>query len=186
MKAKGMILGLMLALGMAGCRGGERSVQAARDEAVDAKTADRSDVLSVTEKDFVTATAKSHMTEIAMAEMAEYRSQNNTVKDFAGMLVKDHQAALEELKAIMKSHTIPEPANESSTDLLDGLVGVAFDREFLGIMVDKHLMGIAKYEAEGRVAENADLKRHIDGFVPKAHSHLKMAQNLLAKVGKGR
>src|ERR687892_1286125 len=61
----------------------------------------RNDVrFSAAEQEFVQKAVKGNKMESELAEMAKGKAENDAVEDFAQMLERDHEKALEELRAI--------------------------------------------------------------------------------------
>ena len=130
--------------------------------------------------------------EIQAGEMALQRSQNADVRDFAGQLVQDHQAA--DSKVIQMANqqgvtlTMPEPTTEdgrraleehqASLSQLASLQGNDFDRNFLKAMVEGHRYAISDLTAaEGKSSQaERDL---ISQVLPAIRDHRRIASNLL-------
>jgi len=95
------------------------------------------------DRDLVHDIAIANMAEIELGRLAANRGVNTEVKRFGQMIVDDHTAANNKLKAIAEQHNIPMPADvdDSHRDLrerLSKLEGAEFDREFTKAMVDGH------------------------------------------------
>ena len=101
------------------------------------------------------------MAEVELGKMAAERSTNAEVKKFGQMMVDDHTAAGDKLKAVASQHNIPVPTalDETHRDLRDKLAklqGADFDREYMNAMVDGH-EAVAS-EIESRI-DRADLAK---------------------------
>jgi putative membrane protein len=104
--------------------------------------ADRSKVSSG-DKDFVNDLTIANMAEVELGKMATERSTNAEVKKFGQMMVDDHTAAGDKLKAVASQHNIPVPAalDDKHIELRDKLAklqGADFDRDYMDAMVDGH------------------------------------------------
>src|SRR4051812_5873042 len=67
--------------------------------------------LASKDKKFVEEAAMAGMTEVKAGEAASQKGENTAVKEFGAMMVKDHTAANDELKAFASSHNVTIPAN---------------------------------------------------------------------------
>jgi putative membrane protein len=122
--------------------------------------ADRNKV-SNGDKDFVNDLVIAGMTEVELGKMAAERSTDAEVKKFGQMMVDDHTAAGDKLKAVASQHNIPVPTalDDEHRDLRDKLAklqGAEFDREYMNAMVDGH--ETVADNVESRI-DKADLAR---------------------------
>ena len=104
--------------------------------------ADRSKVSSG-DKDFVNDLTIANLAEVELGKMATERSTNAEVKKFGQMMVDDHTAAGDKLKAVASQHNIPVPTalDDKHIELRDKLAklqGADFDREYSSAMADGH------------------------------------------------
>ena len=99
--------------------------------------------VSAGDRDFVDNLTIAGMAEVELGRMAMERSDNDWVKQFGDMMVRDHSKAGEELKQIAMKYAIPTPAglDQKHQDLkakLSTLKGAEFDREYMNAMVEGH------------------------------------------------
>ena len=92
------------------------------------------------------------MAEVELGKMAAERSTNAEVKKFGQMMVDDHTAAGDKLKAVASQHNIPVPTalDDKHRDLRDKLAklqGADFDREYMNAMVEGHEAVASKLES---------------------------------------
>jgi putative membrane protein len=135
-----------------GCNGDARRDAAAKDPAAvgTAGTADR-DVTNA-DKDFVRGMTIANMAEVELGKLVAERSQNPEVKKFGQLMIDDHTAAGEKLKAVAARYNIPVPADldDDHKDLhgkLKDLHGAEFDREYMKAMVKGHQDVLDKLES---------------------------------------
>jgi len=112
--------------------------------------ADRNKV-SAADKDFVNDLGIAGMAEIELGKLASERG-GTEVKKFGKMMVDDHTAAGDKLKAIATQHNIawPTALDDKHRDLRDKLAklqGSEFDREYMSAMVDGHETVTGKLES---------------------------------------
>jgi putative membrane protein len=122
--------------------------------------ADRNKVSSG-DKDFVNDLTIANMAEVELGKMAIERSTNAEVKKFGQMMVDDHTAAGDKLKAVASQHNIPVPTalDDKHIELRDKLAklqGADFDREYSSAMVDGHEAVLDKL---GSRVDKADLAK---------------------------
>ena len=104
------------------------------------------------DKDFVNDLAVAGMAEVELGRMASEKGASPDVKKFGKMMVDDHTAAGDKLKAIATQHNIAWPASldDKHRDLRDKLAkltGAEFDREYMSAMVDGHETVVDKLES---------------------------------------
>jgi predicted outer membrane protein len=125
---------------------------------------------------FLSKAMEMNTAEVQMGELALKKSQNAQVKDFAQMMVRDHNQALDRLREIRdarmasslsKGQTTPStakataanvqltPEHQRMSERLAMLSGADFDREYMDMMVREHRKAISDFEAEARVHGNA-------------------------------
>jgi len=102
--------------------------------------------------------------EVKMAELAQTKAQDQRVKDFASMLVKDHTMALDKMQMLMDDRVNAKVANtkmdwhsmklnpmhQQTFDKLSKMSGPDFDREFMKTMVADHQTSIRDFETHAR------------------------------------
>jgi putative membrane protein len=95
------------------------------------------------DKDFVNDAAIAGMAEVELGRMASEKGASAEVKKFGKMMVDDHTAAGDKLKAIATQHNVewPTALDDKHRDLRDKLArlsGAEFDREYMSAMVNGH------------------------------------------------
>lgn len=123
------------------------------------------------------------MTAIALGRMADAKSSNVKVQTLARDIVRDHEAANEELARLSgeKDLPLPEavPANkEQRGNEFDSLLPAEFDRRFLEATIRDHASEIALFEREAAAGADADLRDFARRMLPTLRSHLAAAQAL--------
>lgn len=159
--------------------------EAKQDQAPDASRA-ASDVQKNT-SDFLVKAADGGMAEVAAGKLGEQKASNKAVKDFAGMMVKDHTAANEEVKALATRLNITLPAAPSeehqkkATDLSEKKAK-DFDKDFMDMMVADHKKTIDLFKDASDDDIDADVKAFINNTIPKLESHLAAADSIQKKL----
>jgi predicted outer membrane protein len=140
--------------------------------------------------DFVGDLARGNMAEISLSQMALQRSQNESVKQFAQMMVTDHTAAGTELQTLATSKSITLPTamdqkHQSAMTKLGGDSGAAFDRDYMKQMVNDHEKTLSLLQKQADKGTDADLKAFAAKMVPIVQGHLTAARNLSTTLGNG-
>src|ERR1700688_3319687 len=105
--------------------------------------------------------AEGGMAEVAMGNLALQKAQSASVKDFGALMVKDHSAANEKLKALAQLKNITLPANPSVAEMeakskLQVLSGQAFDKSYIKGMIQDHEEDIAEFKKEAASGQDPD------------------------------
>jgi len=124
---------------------------------------------------FLSKAMESNMAEVRLAEMAASKTQNEQVKDFAQMMIRDHTQAIDQMKKLRDARmadsvsskgqadtkptkNMPDvqltPEHQRAADRLASLSGKDFDREFMDMMVRDHQQAIRDFEAQSRAHGN--------------------------------
>lgn len=115
---------------------------------------------------FLTQAIESNTAEVQLARLAATKAQNQRVKDYANMLVKDHSAALEKLQKLQQGGRAGQAASvplntdhEKLKTRLSGVSGAQFDREYIEAMVVAHRKSADLFQKQiGSGAPPADAK----------------------------
>lgn len=104
---------------------------------------------------FLTQAIESNTAEVQLGRLAATKAQNQRVKTYADMLVKDHSAALEKLQRLQPGTRTGQTANpkpssdhENLRSRLSGLSGAQFDREFIDAMIAAHRKAVGLFERQ--------------------------------------
>jgi predicted outer membrane protein len=124
---------------------------------------------------FLSKAMESNTFEVRLGEMAVNKTQNNQVKEFAQMIIRDHTQAIDQMKKLRDARmadsvsskgqvdtkttkNTPDvqltPEDQRTLDRLASLSGVDFDREFMDVMVRDHRQNIRDFEAQSRAHGN--------------------------------
>jgi putative membrane protein len=113
---------------------------------------------------FLNKAMESNAAEVKFGELAQSKAQDQRVKDFAAMIVKDHTMALDKMQMLMDDrvnakvapmkvdwHTMKLTSMDQQTfDRLSKLSGNDFDREFMKTMVSAHQAAIKDFQTHAR------------------------------------
>lgn len=144
----------------------------ANDQKENAGTGEEDD-----ENDFAVKAANGGMFEMELAKMVQEKAQSKDVKDFAAMMMKDHMAASEELKAIAARKNITLPATlgkeeQEDVDEMAKLTGAEFDKKYVDAMVEDHEEDVKLFQEASIAGEDPDLKAYAGKTLPTLKKHL--------------
>ena len=129
------------------------------------------------DNDFAVKAANGGMLEMEVARLAREKARNTEVKEFAAMLMSDHQKANDELKALAGRKNITLPARlgddeQNHVDELAKLSGTEFDKKFVDLMVEDHEKDVKLFQEAADDADDADLKAFAAKTLPSLRKHL--------------
>ena len=138
--------------------------------------------------DFYKKAAEGGMAEVEMGKLAQDKSSNANVKDFGSMMVADHSAANEKLKAIaakknVKLPTSPSVAQMAAKTKLELMSGATFDKSYIKGMVQDHQEDIQEFETEANSGKDPDAKAFAAASLPMLKMHLKKIEAVAAAHG---
>jgi putative membrane protein len=128
------------------------------------------------------------MAEVELGKLAQDKSVTPSVKDFGAMMVKDHSAANDKLKAIadgknLKLPTSPSVGQMATKTKLEVLSGTTFDKSYIKGMVADHQEDIKEFQKEASTGQDADAKAYAAATLPTLKAHLKKIQAIAAALG---
>ena len=129
------------------------------------------------DNDFAVKAANGGILEMEVARLAREKAQRSDVKDFAAMMLSDHQKANDELKALAGRKNITLPArlgedDQKHVDELAKLSGAEFDKKYVDLMVEDHEEDVKLFKEAADDAEDADLKAFAAKTLPTLQKHL--------------
>ncbi len=126
------------------------------------------------------------MKEIEAGKLAQQKGQSKEVKDLAAMMVKDHTAMGEKLKALATSKNITLKDSLSTEDMDEirntKKTGKDFDRWYAAEMVDDHEDAVEDFEKASKNAKDPEIKALATEGLPKLQHHLEMSKTTRDKV----
>jgi putative membrane protein len=137
---------------------------------------------------FYNKAAEGGIAEVEAGKLAQQKSSNSQVKDFGAMMVKDHTAAGEKLKALADSKGISLPSDSSVGQMagkgkLEMLSGDAFDKAYIEGQISAHQDTIALFQKEIAEGQDPDAKSFATKTLPTVRAHLKAINALAADAG---
>lgn len=151
------------------------------DTAGAGKTSSMPASVSKDDADFAVKAADAGMTEVQLGQLAQQKGMAKDVKEFGAMMVKDHTAAGDKLKALAAGKNITLPATispdmQKHVDDLQQKSGKDFDKAYISLMIDDHKKVISAFENESRNGSDADIRNFADGTLHTLRHHLQEAE----------
>jgi putative membrane protein len=134
--------------------------------------------------EFVNTAAASSMLEVELGQLAQEKAQSQEVKDFAQMMINDHNQANEKLQNSIQDNNIDLPQNlkedqEDKMQNLRDLSGQEFDKEYMSMMVDMHEKDIDKYEnMKEQNIQDQELQTWVDNTLTTLRQHHEQAKQI--------
>ncbi len=138
--------------------------------------------------DYLTDAAHGGLKEVAMAQVAMKKAQSAEIRKLAQMILSDHKALNEKVKALAKQKNIalPDslPTNERDEIMNNDKKGSDFDKDYAEEMVEDHEKDIDNFKKASDNAKDADVKKLFADALPKLQHHLEMAKATKDKLKK--
>lgn len=156
-------------------------------------TTSTGDVMIFTEKNLVEHMIVGDSVELEMAQLAVSRTQNTAVRDFANMLVTEHQGHLESLRKIAAEDDVGRQPSAGDTAAAAAIRALAslrempadsgFDRAFIREQIRFHRQEIIALKMFGGAAKDDDLEDEVRRTLPIVERHLARARDVAATLG---
>ncbi|TDV72262.1 DUF4142 domain-containing protein [Pseudomonas sp. LP_7_YM] len=138
--------------------------------------------------DFVEDASAKGVAEVEAGKLAQEKGSAADVKSFADMMVKDHTAANEKLKAIADSKKLEVSTNQQLLDKTKALIlelrsSKSFDQAYANNQVKAHEATIEIFKDEAANGKDAELKAFAQKTLPTLEAHLVQAKALAKAHG---
>ncbi|HTL09649.1 MAG TPA: DUF4142 domain-containing protein [Chitinophagaceae bacterium] len=126
---------------------------------------------------FLVKAANGGMAEVALAQLAKEKATDTAVQHFADMMIADHGAANEKIKALAAERNVTLPAAPSddeqkkATDL-GKKTGKDFDKEYVNTMVKGHEETLDLFKKVSGKTSDGAVKAFADNTIPTLEHHL--------------
>ena len=126
---------------------------------------------------FATTAANGGLAEVALGKLALTKTTNQSIKDFATMMVTDHGKINDQLAAIAKAKNITLPAEPDSAHLkkaaeLGKLGETDFDKQYVSAMIEGHKKTLDLMNDEAKNGKDSTLKAFAAQTAPTVQMHL--------------
>jgi putative membrane protein len=132
--------------------------------------------------------AEGGLSEVELGNLAQRKSNNESVRDFGAMMVKDHTAANAKLKDVAALKNISLPTSASMGQMttkakLEILSGDTFDKSYIKGMVKDHEEDIAMFKKEAVSGQDPDAKAYAVATLPTLRAHLRKIKSIATTAG---
>lgn len=173
---------------LSGCgnkpKSASQSTETTMNPLLSVDSATSTNMLNDKDNDFLTEVIKEGSMEVELGQYASEHAVNDRVKSFGAMMVKDHTAAVQELKTIAagKSNTVldtmVEQKHRSMITDLKKEKGVKFDNKYIKSMVEDHEKDTDKFRKYAQDGDNAELKAFAAKTLTILEMHLDSAKKI--------
>ena len=137
---------------------------------------------------FIKNAAEGGMSEVELGQLAQQKATNPAVKDFGAMMVTDHTAANEKLKAVAAAKQVnlpdsPSLMQKASKKKLDMMSGDSFDKSYVKGMIDDHKADIKEFQKEATDGKDPEVKAFAVATLPTLKMHLQKIQAIASNAG---
>jgi putative membrane protein len=137
---------------------------------------------------FYKKAAEGGISEVEAGNLAQSKGDNQKIKDFGAMMVKDHSAANDKLKALATTKDVTLPTTSSVGQMatkakLEVLTGEAFDKAYIKAQVRAHQGTIGLFRKEIASGQDSDAQAFAKATLPTVRSHLKAINAIAAGAG---
>src|ERR1700722_3534143 len=137
---------------------------------------------------FYKKAAEGGLAEVELGKLAQDKSPTAGVKEYGAMMVTDHSAANDKLKAIAAKKNIKLPTSPSVGQMatktkLEVLSGDAFDKSYIRGMVEDHQEDIKEFQTEANSSQDPDAKAYAAATLPTLQAHLKKIRAIASAQG---
>ena len=135
---------------------------------------------------YIAKAGASDLYEIQSSQLAQGAGASSKVRDFAGMMIADHNATTRQvLDAARSAGMSPpppalEPDQQAMLDQLRGLKGTAFDAAYLQQQRVAHSRALALHTGYAKSGDTPALRAVAEGAVPIIRRHIQHLQSLSA------
>ena len=136
---------------------------------------------------FAIKAAQGGLAEVQLGQLASTKANSPDVKTFGQKMVDDHTKANNDLTAVAQKEGITLPTTLNGKDQaeytkLQGLSGVAFDKEYVKDMVKDHEEDVKEFQKEASNGKDPQIKSFAAQTLPVLQSHLEMIKSIQSKT----
>ena len=140
------------------------------------------------DSDFFKKATEAGLAEVELGNLAQKKSDNQSVKDFGAMMVKDHTAGNDKLKGIadpkgIKLPTSPSVGQMATKTKLEVLTGKTFDDSYIKGMIKGHKEAVKLFKTESSSGQDPDAKAFATATLPTLQMHLTKIESIAKEAG---
>jgi len=144
--------------------------------------------MSRTDRQFAEETTMANRAEMELSRLASTKATNPAVKQFANMMVQDHQKSSSQLMSVAQQKNVnapddvPEP-DKRLREKLQEASGSEADMMYMKHMYVAHVKDLASFQLYSQTGQDPDLKRFATQQVPVLQQHLRQIESILGQMG---
>lgn len=136
---------------------------------------------------FAVKAASGGMLEVELGKLASEKGTDPQVKEFGAQMVKDHEKANAELKALatLKNITLPTVVGKDQQKDMDDLAklsGAEFDKKYVSYMKEDHEEDVKDFKSAAQDAKDPSIKEFAAKTLPTLQKHLDMVTAIDKKL----
>jgi putative membrane protein len=140
------------------------------------------------DESFYKSAGEGGLAEVAAGKLAEDKATSPALKDFGGMMVKDHSTADQKLWAAaaaksVKMPTTPNVEEVAAGDRLKLLSGDSFDKAYIKNQIDAHRDTVALFKKEIASGQDPGAKQFATATLPTVQAHLDKILKIAGDAG---
>jgi putative membrane protein len=117
------------------------------------------------------------LAEVSAGKLAEDKATSAAIKDFGGMMVKDHSKANQKLWSLAADKSIKLPTTPSVEQIASGeklklLSGDSFDKAYIKNQMHAHRDTVALFKKEIAAGQDPQAKQFASATLPTVQAHL--------------
>jgi putative membrane protein len=134
--------------------------------------------LKQVDKHFLDNAVKASMEEVEISRVAIERTSNSKVREFAQMIVSDHENANDTLAALAVNRGVAVPAKDVAANAWTKKDAKSFDKDYLDKMVSSHEDTVKLFQKEATDGDDPEALAFARKILPKLQHHLEQANDL--------
>lgn len=140
------------------------------------------------DESFFKNAAEGGLSEVDAGKLAEQKGGSAAIKDFGGMMVKDHSTANQKLWKIAGTQNVKLPTTPSVEQVAAGerlklLSGDSFDKAYIKNQLQAHRDTVALFKKEIASGTDPQAKEFATATLPTVQSHLEKIRKLADDAG---
>jgi len=144
-------------------------------------------MVNAMDRQFVTKASQANLEEVALGVLGQQKAQSESVKAFAKRMETDHSKAEQELMTAAEEAKLTPPTDlppeaKATMERLKKLSGMAFDREYMKVMVMGHEKAIRLFTMEVEKGSHPALTGYAKTSLPTLKEHLSMAKSIQSQL----
>jgi putative membrane protein len=132
---------------------------------------------------FLTEVATGVYREVEISRLALQKASLTKVREFARNMISDYDKNIKGLQDLANRKNITlslygDAVLKEQLNILTKLEGIAFDREYIKMMVEDHIEDVRKFKIQGEHGKDIETKAFASGKLTILRHHLDMARTL--------